>query len=482
MVYFCVPRLLSAPIDGRVVYVAGRNKPIAEPLVRWALCRDHMSEQSIGDRLEALLDHLTLERVHIAACLSSDWGEFVGRLRNRVACLTVVAPHLNKGIPDGANTFDRRIGVIAGAEGAPGKRARTLAEAFPNGVFKEIPGYTSDIWSDIVADQTDEVETALLEFVTASETSPTPLVSQHQTEGSYAGLRYTIQGNGPPLMLLPLSLAPTQWDSLAGRLAERFCVIQIGGANVGAVALLENRVKSGYGTLADTILNLARLAPGQTALEVGCGTAALSRGLLKRSSDTSRILATDLNPFLLSEAAALCKNEGISTRIDFEEADGTCLPYKDGTFDLVFSATVLEEADADAMLGELVRVTKTGGHVAVIIRAVDVDWWVNLELPKSILRTVNENGPKTGAGVGTASCADASLYQRAQRAGLRPKYMGPQFAAYHSGERLEDIISRLGSVLPDGHREEYENAVEQARSSGTLLVCEPFHCVVGQVT
>jgi SAM-dependent methyltransferase len=440
-----------------------------------------MAEQSIGERLEALLNHLALDRVHIAACLSSDWGDLVGPLRDRVASLTIVAPHLNKGTPDGAATFDRPIGVIAGAEGAPGKRARALAEVFPNAVFKDLPSYTSNIWSDVVADRTNEVEAALLEFTTAAKTALPPSGSQAETEGSYAGLRYSIRGNGPPLMLLPLSLAPTQWNSLVGRLSERFCVIQVTGSNIGAVALLENRVKSGYGTLAATILDMAHLGPGENALEVGCGTAALSRGLLARSSETSHILATDLNPFLLAEAAALCEEEGLSSQIKFEEADGTCLPYANDTFDVVFSATVLEEVDADKMLGELVRVTKSGGRVAVITRAVDADWWVNLDLPESLLRTVNSSGPKTGAVVGATSCADASLYYRAQHAGLRPLQIGPQFATYHFGERLEDVVSRLGSVLADGEREEYEAAVERARSSGTLLVCEPFHCLVGEV-
>ena len=60
--------------------------------------------------------------------------------------------------------------------------------------------------------------------------------------------------------------------------------------------------------------------------------------------------------------------------------------------------------------------------------------------------------------------------------------MGPQFAAYRFGERLEDVVSRLASVLSGEQRREFEIAVEQARSSRTLLVCEPFHCFVGHVS
>jgi len=39
--------------------------------------------------------------------------------------------------------------------------------------------------------------------------------------------------------------------------------------------------------------------------------------------------------------------------------------------DLTLSCTVLEEGDADRMLAEMIRVTKPGGRVAVIVRAID---------------------------------------------------------------------------------------------------------------
>ena len=89
--------------------------------------------------------------------------------------------------------------------------------------------------------------------------------------------------------------------------------------------------------------------------------------------------------------------------------------------------------------------------------------------------------PKTGAGVGTDGCADASLYTRAQRAGIKPLRMGPQFASYREGERLEDVLARLGSTLSGDDRDAFNRALEDGRSNGTLMVCEPFHCLVGEV-
>ena len=59
-----------------------------------------------------------------------------------------------------------------------------------------------------------------------------------------AGISYRIRGAGPPLVLLPMFLAPSQWEPLAPRLSERYCTITLGGAALGAVAILESRGRS----------------------------------------------------------------------------------------------------------------------------------------------------------------------------------------------------------------------------------------------
>jgi SAM-dependent methyltransferase len=441
-----------------------------------------VSNPTVAERIDALLDHLSLERVHVGACMSADWGGLVGPLKGRVSTLALVAPHLNKGVPQDVGAFERPTIVIAGDEGPPAERARALASKFPRAAFVGLAGYTSPIWADTVADRLDDVRSALLDhWSRADATDNPPIASLGAIEGVLEGLRYRIEGEGPPLLLLPLSLSPSQWNPLVEHLRDRFCVITLGGANLGAVALLEGRSKSGYGEVVATVLDAANLGSEAVALEVGCGSGALSRGLLARSDPSSQIVATDLNPYLLSEARALADAEGVLSRIRFEEADGTQLQYSDNEFDLTFSSTVLEEAPADQMLSELVRVTKQGGRIVAITRAIDVDWWVNLDVPEALRRTLNANGPKTGAGVGTDGCADASLYTRAQRAGIKPLRMGPQFASYREGERLEDVLPRLGSTLSGDDRDAFNRALDDGRSNGTLMVCEPFHCLVGEV-
>jgi len=61
---------------------------------------------SPAGRVEILLRHFGLERVHVAACMSSDWDALVTKSGDRLCSLTLVAPHLNKGVPDRLHVFN----------------------------------------------------------------------------------------------------------------------------------------------------------------------------------------------------------------------------------------------------------------------------------------------------------------------------------------------------------------------------------------
>jgi SAM-dependent methyltransferase len=162
-------------------------------------------------------------------------------------------------------------------------------------------------------------------------------------EGAVAGISYHIQGDGPPLVLLPLSLASSQWDPLLPRLSMRFRIVTLGGPAIGFLAMLESR--------------------GQ---------------------------------------AALAANENLTDVITFQEGDAEALPFPDNHVDVALSFTVLEEGNADRILAELVRVVKPGGRVAVMVRALDIPWVVNVPLrPETKTKVQMPRGF-----VGAKGCAD----------------------------------------------------------------------------
>jgi len=164
---------------------------------------------SPADRVEILLRHFGLERVHVAACMSGDWGALVTKSGDRLCSLTLVAPHLNKGVPDRLHVFTSPGLVITGDQGAPAKRARDLVGRFRRGELIELRNYCSPAWADTIADRTADVTNAIGDFLARVEReygAPTTLAANG--EGEIAGVHYRIHGEGPALVLMPLSLAP----------------------------------------------------------------------------------------------------------------------------------------------------------------------------------------------------------------------------------------------------------------------------------
>jgi hypothetical protein len=134
------------------------------------------------------------------------------------------------------------------------------------------------------------------------------------------------------------------------------------------------------------------------------------------------------------------------------------------------------------MMAELVRVTRPGGRIGVVVRAVDMAPWFNLDLPDEILAEVQRVG---GAGKEVDGCADASLYRRFVAAGLQDLVMGPQYGAEsgaRSPERLRMVSGRVGQALERAAGQQFREAIKRATSAGTMVWAEPYHCAVGTVS
>jgi SAM-dependent methyltransferase len=210
-------------------------------------------------------------------------------------------------------------------------------------------------------------------------------------------------------------------------------------------------------------------------LEVGCGPGVILRWLARHTHGANPITGVDVNPYLLREAAALVKKEGIEGAIELQEGNGEALPFAAGRFDVTLACTVMEEGNADRMLAECARVTKSGGRVAVIVRSLDMPGWVNLPLGTELKKKAEiQRGHVLKEG-----CADASLYRRMRQAGLRELTMLPQWAAFTAGERLEFEQDRIAAMLNLEEANEWRKAVAQAEAEGTFFIAQPFHCAVG---
>ncbi|MBI2360176.1 MAG: methyltransferase domain-containing protein, partial [Deltaproteobacteria bacterium] len=403
------------------------------------------ARQPVEERMIQLLRHLGIEQAHFAASMPRDWGDLVITHPEVVSSLTLVCP---MGINlDALRTSAPMLLVVTGDQGRPAQEARQIVGDLPGATLITLPNYFSPPWADVIADRTEHVGSALMDFLRRIDQGRTrKAAALRQGEGEVAGISYSVRGSGPPLLLLPLALAPSQWQPLLAVLSERYCTITLGGPALGMVAHLEARAQSGYLRVVRHLIEEARLSPGEAVLEVGCGSGALVRWLARQTGGANRIVGADINRYLLREAAALARRDGVEGVIEFREGDAEALPFTDNHFDVTMSCTVAEEGDADRMLAEFARVTKPGGRVAVMVRSIDMPWWVNLPLRAEVKSKVEGRG-RLGGNVQEQGCADASLYRRFLQAGLAQVKMLPQLAICAGGERLEYVKERIVTGL-----------------------------------
>jgi SAM-dependent methyltransferase len=106
---------------------------------------------------------------------------------------------------------------------------------------------------------------------------------------------------------------------------------------------------------------LAKLDPGSTALEIGCGTGNYARALADGRRDVS-FVAFDLSRPMLREAAAR------RPRVAFVAGDAArAFPFKDHAFGLAFAVDVVHHIhDLASFFSEAARVLRPQGHLLLV--------------------------------------------------------------------------------------------------------------------
>jgi hypothetical protein len=269
---------------------------------------------AVEDCLIELFQALGIAQVHIAAgqLVLSDWLGLAVGYPERIASLILVSPRPRSVL----NGLESRLLVVAGDKGLSAQGPAKLLADLPSAAAHILRDYECPPWADVIAERGADIAPALVRFLDAH---PLPSASLPAGEGEVGGITYRIRGSGPPLVLMPLDLAPSQWEPLIPELSERYCAITLGGPLVGAVSLLEGRGRSGYLSVVRVVLDLADIKPGEVVLEVGGGSGVVLRELARRTAGANRIIDVDINPYLLREAAALAQREGLVERMTFQK-------------------------------------------------------------------------------------------------------------------------------------------------------------------
>jgi SAM-dependent methyltransferase len=421
------------------------------------------------------MDHLGIEAAHFATQMPADLAELAETHPERIGGLVLCVP--TRLDPGPFSAVAGRLLMISGDKGLTVDTTVRAAERLPDAARHVLTGYEAAGWSDVVADRPQEVADVMDRFFARADQNGARMVSPIGASGDHAGLTWRVDGAGPPLILLPFFLAPSQWTPAVEHLARNYTVIRLGGPNIGGVAALEDRARAPtyramFGTLADFLAPLA----GDRVLDVGCGSGALDRLLARRFGASVRIDAIDLNGFFLDEARALAAKEGLGEQIHFAKGSAVDLPFADATFDRVFSVTVLEECDADTAIAEMMRVARPGARIGIVVRAIDLKQWWNLDLPAD-LEAKTAVPPQS---IGPGGVADHSLYSRMRRAGMVDLQAFPALVTLDRPDgpiwryREDAVLSQLSPA----ETAVWRAARAKAASDGVLMQSHALHAAV----
>lgn len=120
-----------------------------------------------------------------------------------------------------------------------------------------------------------------------------------------------------------------------------------------------------FGPLDEWFCRATRLAPGQTALDVACGTGMPALAEARLVAPAGRVIAIDISREMIARGARRAANAGLGN-IEFREGDAERLAFEPGSFDAVScSHGLMFFPDAIGALKEMRRVLKPGGRLAV---------------------------------------------------------------------------------------------------------------------
>ncbi|MGH2406070.1 MAG: class I SAM-dependent methyltransferase [bacterium] len=129
-----------------------------------------------------------------------------------------------------------------------------------------------------------------------------------------------------------------------------------------------------------------RWPPSPRVLDCGLGTGVLAMAFARVVPAVTIVTGIDVSSGMLHHAAANLAAAGVTAEL--QQADARCLPYRDGEFDAVLSAHMLEHLSAPRVaLGEMARVLRPGGLLIVVaVRATVVDAAIRLKWDHAPIR------------------------------------------------------------------------------------------------
>jgi ubiquinone/menaquinone biosynthesis C-methylase UbiE len=229
------------------------------------------------------------------------------------------------------------------------------------------------------------------------------------------------------------------------------------------------------------------IAAKSHVLDVGSGDGCHAMWLAERAGS---VIGVDRSPACVELARRRCASLLRSGRVSFEMADAATLPFAQGCFELTWCAHSLSSLpDRVATLRELSRVTRAGGHVAVlendILNNVLLPWPPELELAVRRARLQTLTGVARQAGQSLEKFyGSRGLIEAFRACGLTACTIQTFSVERHAPlapaeevfllDYLDDLRGRAFPNLERSAQEEFDRLFEPS-SEACVLRSEDFH-------
>ncbi len=200
------------------------------------------------------------------------------------------------------------------------------------------------------------------------------------------------------------------------------------------------------GPITDELLIRAATRPGETVMDIGCGSGATTAPLAEAVGESGRVTGIDISETMLAAARERCR--GLA-QVHFENTDAQVHPFAEGSFDLLFSRFgVMFFSDPYAAFENLARSLRPGGRLHFVCWApVDQNPWftVPLEVAK---RHLGKPTPKPPRAPGPLAFSEAEyVADILKHAGFEELVIDPFESAMVSSETPEqqaELFLKLG--------------------------------------
>lgn len=114
--------------------------------------------------------------------------------------------------------------------------------------------------------------------------------------------------------------------------------------------------------------------PGETILDVGCGTGACLPLIAEAMGRSGKILGLDLSAGMVAKAVQRVAVAGLTDIVSVQRGGALAMPFKSESVDailMVFTLELFSDEEIPKLLAECRRVLKSGGRMVVVSMARD---------------------------------------------------------------------------------------------------------------